>query len=133
MLTLIIGYPNAGKTTFSEKFENVVHFDKYNGKRPQGLAVVADMEDACVEGLFLTRKSRLEILDGRESPKICYWLDTPLEECIKRIGRPSRIVQSCAKQFEQPTYDEGWDKIIVVHMDGTETTKRKVKKKDGDE
>ena len=114
MLTLICGHPNAGKTTYSERFENVLHFDEYLGRYADGYAIAAGMDDVVVEGLFQKRKTRLELLDALadHSPKVCIWVDTPTEVCKARPDFKGRA------RMEPPTLDEGWDEMIVIRGDG---------------
>lgn len=117
MLTLICGLPNAGKTTYSERYANVVHSDDYPSSRKL-LALVSDIsDDACVEGIFVTSHSRRLLLksypgDGAE----CIFLDTPMEACVEREdrGRSTIFIRNCASVLEYPSYDEGWDDILIV-------------------
>ena len=117
MPILIIGLPRAGKTTYSTRFENVVHADEY-----PGLAVYDAMKNASVcEGIFATRQSRklaLEAWKGKERT-VCVWLDTPLAVCLARKGRSERVIQINAERFQPPTYAEGWDEIIRITAEDT--------------
>lgn len=124
-MTLICGIPNAGKTTFSAQYGSVIHFDRIphknvneQFKRCNELAAQSN-GDVCVEGVYNRRKRRLELLEAvkdKQGKRICIWLDTPIEICLKREnrGRPSFIISDNAKIFEPPTLDEGWDEIIIV-------------------
>ena len=113
MLTAIVGNPNAGKTTYSQRFKNVLHFDDYLGRYAEGYAVAANMEDITVEGLFQSRNTRIELLDAlaHHSPKVCIWIDTPAEVCKARPDFKGRA------RMEPPTLDEGWDEIIRIRGD----------------
>lgn len=111
MLTAIIGHPNAGKTTYSGRFENVIHFDDYlGGHYADGYALAATMEHVTVEGLFQRRKTRIELLDAlaHHSHKRCIWLDVPPEVCMRRPNFRGRAF------MEPPTLDEGWDEIVRI-------------------
>ena len=117
MLTLICGLPNAGKTTYSERYANVIHSDDYPKSRDL-LALVSDiLEDVCVEGIFVTAHSRRRLLESYlgDSAK-CIFLDTPMDVCIEREnrGRSTMLIRNCASVFEYPSYDEGWDDILIV-------------------
>ena len=124
MITLICGLPNAGKTTYSAKHNNVIHFDEVSRKGDQfrrcnHLAKHTE-GDVCVEGVYNSARRRKELIEAckDKSPKICIWLDTPLEECVRREEsyrkRPLTIVYMEHDNFEEPTLDEGWDEIVVI-------------------
>lgn len=116
MLLLICGYPNAGKTTYSQKFDNVIHLDDY--KHPSKICKeVSTMTNVVVEGIYLTNKMRVQLLSAYQGKyKKCIFLDVPLSECIKREtrGRKSFVFENFAKSFEPPTLDEGWDEIVII-------------------
>lgn len=115
-MILIIGRPNAGKTTYSAKFDKVIHLDDFPWKNDRfhncNLAVAEADEDTVTEGIYTTRKRREEWLAVAKGRKVCIWLDTPLEECIARNSRGRSIFSM--RHVEPPTYDEGWDEIIVI-------------------
>ena len=135
MLTLICGIPNAGKTTYSSKYDNVIHLDDMHirGGKYNNCNILAGKTegDVVVEGVYVTAKQRRELISSciRKSPKICIWIDTPLDVCIEREKkyrkRPSCVVRGHHYKFEQPTYDEGWDEIIVIQGDKKWLTKNK--------
>ena len=122
-IKLICGRSRAGKTTYSKHIHNVIHLDNYGiGDRPYPKVIdkVRQMdEDVTVEGIYDTAERRMALLDAfrGDGKKTCIWLDTDLDEIERRFGRwkPS----SLPHKFEPPTYDEGWDEIIVV-KDGKE-------------
>ena len=116
MLTLICGIPNAGKTTYSQKYDNVIHLDDVQ-RTSVICEMVANEEDVCVEGAFLDSRRRRKIADAYKGKKVCIWLNTPLDECIAREnrGRQKGLFRVCAEGFEPPTYAEGWDEIEVIH------------------
>ena len=125
-MVLICGIPNAGKTTFSKKYENVIHVDDFAKIRKErgdkkltlGDFVAEASEDICVEGV-MWRKANRESLVKRcgKKRKVCIWLDTPLEICIEREtrGRSRVFFEHEYAHFEPPTYSEGWDEIIIIH------------------
>lgn len=89
MIILICGLPNAGKTTFSARFSKVVHFDECPMPRREVFEqIIAKAQgDICAEGVCNSSKSRLSFLHAvshKQERKVCIWLDTPLEECIRR-------------------------------------------------
>ncbi len=123
MIVLIIGLPNAGKTSYSKRFSGVIHFDEYMGKYKEGFRALEQKDGAVVEGLFLTGKVRLQLLEScrHMGKKTCVLLDTPIDLCLTRsaLGRDESVVLRSSKIFEPPTYDEGWDEIIIIR-DGAE-------------
>ena len=119
---LICGIPNAGKTTYSERFCNVIHYDEIREYgRCAELASKTD-GDVVVEGIFIKASQRRHLIKvcKDKSPKVCIWIDTPLEECKRREDnyrkRPLHMVESYCESFEPPTLDEGWDEIIHLHF-----------------
>ena len=123
MITLITGLPNAGKTTYSARYENVIHLDDFpqvgdGGKYDRCNRQAAARENAVVEGVYNTCELRAKLLDvcKQHDRKVCVWLDTPAEICKQREnrGRPTAIVDVQEKMFQPPTLDEGWDEIVVV-------------------
>lgn len=115
-MTLICGLPNAGKTTYSQRYQNVIHLDDFpRNKFLNCNAFVSTQDDCVVEGIYNLRCRRLRLLESYHgsAPRICIWIDTPLEERLKREtrGRPSSVINS---GFQPPTLDEGWDEIIIV-------------------
>lgn len=127
-MTLIIGLPNSGKTTYSEKFRNVIHFDDVPHTFPEDWfsncnKMASEAEgDVCVEGVYNDRNNRILLLDAvknKGGKNVCIWIDTSVEECLRREQngrrRPPEIVTKHANTFEPPTLDEGWDEVIVIN------------------
>ena len=124
-MILICGIPNAGKTTYSQRFDNVIHMDDVASKGralSRILKIVStSKEDVCIEGVFISAHQRKQLVDAcnHEWKNICIWLDTPLEECIKREnrGRKSNLMQNCYACMQPPTFAEGWDEIVIIRGD----------------
>lgn len=124
MLTLICGLPNAGKTTYSSKYDTVIHFDDIPRKGGQfencNKRASEVKGDVCVEGVYNSARRRKQLLEAckHQDRKVCIWIDTPLEECIRREceyrKRPIGMVHAHRKSFEPPTLEEGWDEVIVI-------------------
>lgn len=122
MLTLICGLPNSGKTTYSKRYENVIHYDAIpHITLEEHYANCHDLVasatgDICVEGVYgsaFWRKQLIATYNG-EDRKVCVWINTPYEECLNRRSKPRFIVEANKRIFEPPTLDEGWDEIIEV-------------------
>ena len=124
MLILICGLPNAGKTTHSSKYDTVIHLDDMphkGGQFENCNRIASEMKgDVCVEGVYNSVKNRKRLLKAckHQEKKVCIWIDTPLEECVRRESeyrkRPINMVRTHYKLFEKPTLDEGWDEVIVI-------------------
>ncbi|MBO7733980.1 MAG: hypothetical protein J6S67_15555 [Methanobrevibacter sp.] len=119
-MILICGIPNAGKTTYSSLFKKVIHCDDVTGRNQlvKIVAMVKDDPEICVEGVYEKAEDRKKLVDACSKKSKCIWLDTPLDECIKREingrNRSVHMVQWSSEDFEPPTYDEGWDEIEVI-------------------
>ena len=111
MGVLICGLSNAGKTTYSKRFDDVIHYDNVGGTTRQRLEYIvneAAKREVCVEGVYNEAFRRAELANAMQGRKVCIWLDTPIDVCRQRPNfRGTRI-------FEPPTLDEGWDEIIII-------------------
>lgn len=132
MITLICGRCQAGKTTYSKRFENVIHLDtvaiRGRDRYPKVLEIVSrQMDDIIVEGVYEKAEYRTELLHAYKGfGARCIWIDTPVEVIAERMQ--SRFSHPHMKQneylvvpkhFEPPTYSEGWDEIIILKGDET--------------
>ena len=120
-MILICGLPNAGKTTFSQRYENVIHFDEVKGgrhRRDKVIEMVSADNDLVVEGVYDKAKDRKHLAETSKAKNTCIWLDVSVDECLKRESkyrqRGEHLVIWCAESFEPPTLDEGWDEIIIL-------------------
>lgn len=129
MLTLICGRSRAGKTTYSQRFEDVLHCDsvraKCGEKYPKIYEIVSQHNgDIVLDGLFETAEKRIGLLNAYkgDAPKRCIWLDTDIITVALRStnGRSSDPKYARPNVFEPPTYSEGWDEIIIIR-EGDET------------
>lgn len=121
-MILIIGHPNAGKTTYSAQFDNVFHLDDFPLSKFLNCNKAVSKTDGnvVVEGIYNLRCRRerlLEAVKNKKCERVCIWLDVDIEECIRREtrGRTQSVVEN--DFFEAPTFDEGWDKIIHIKGD----------------
>lgn len=114
MIRLICGRSRAGKTTYSQRFDNVVHLDdmsKRCGERyPKVLEIVSGVtDDITVEGIYELASQRMELLKAYQGEgAVCIWLDTPVD-VIK-----ARAMTVLPRTFEPPTKAEGWDEVIRI-------------------
>lgn len=113
MLTLICGMPRAGKTTYSQRFDNVIHID-FTGYPKAKMLVGGTTDDIVVEGVCEHPQMREKFINAYKGQgKRCIWIDTPLEV---RKQRPMWHLYN-GLTFEPPTLDEGWDEIIIIRGD----------------
>ena len=124
MLTLICGFPRAGKTTYSRQFEGlceVVHLDtcgRYSGVRKR---IERSQGSVVVDGIYDTADRRTDLLQAYKGQGArCVWIDTPLEVRKARHGYIGRN-----EHFEPPTFAEGWDEIIRITNYERSSLKRK--------
>ena len=114
-MILIMGLPNSGKTTFSEMFDNTVHYDEIMNDK--NLLHIISHSDIC-EGIFNTSKSRRKILEeNTDNFNVCVWMDTPLDVCLSRESKRGRGIGVVLHQYdilEPPTLDEGWNIIVII-------------------
>lgn len=120
-MILITGIPNAGKTTYSHRYDNVVHYDEVKGgrhRRDKVIEAVSADNDVVVEGVYDKAKDRKRLVETSKAKNTCIWLDVSVDECLKRESkyrqRGEHLVIWCAESFEPPTLDEGWDEIIII-------------------
>ena len=110
MITLICGYPRAGKTTFSERFKKAIHLDTdglYDGVLRK---TKHRTDDVVVEGVYNRQRQRMALLSAYKGEGCrCIWIMTSKEIRQQRTGRRIHDVP-----FEPPTYSEGWDVIIII-------------------
>lgn len=113
MITLICGYPRAGKTTYSQTYNNVIHLDDFGIDPYSGVEnyVKHARGDIVIDGVYQRKNTRMKLLhyytgDGKRT---CIWIDTPKE--IRQIRTKRKV---CDFPFDPPSYDEGWDEIIVI-------------------
>ena len=122
MLTMICGLPNAGKTTFSRQYDNALHQDDI-GTISRIIDVIENMDDVIIEGYFGRRNERERVIKTHKGYAKCIFLDISVEEsiCRENRNRHPQILRNSARFFEPPTYDEGWDEIIIIEDNNDES------------
>lgn len=116
-MILICGLPRAGKTTLSEKYENVIHLDRV-GTYSCVNSEVSTKRDMTVDGVYDNKLSRTMLLRAsKDERNICIWVNTDLDT-VKKRGN------TYFHRFEPPTLDEGWDEIIMIRGDNVESIHR---------
>lgn len=134
MVTVYVmcGVPGSGKTTTSKKmteelglerfsFDEMHCFSLESFMRPalealqQGRSVVLDTVNLRVN----VRKKVLQAMAGIPCKKVVVYMDTSLDECIRRNANreahlPEHVIQSTYRALQKPTLDEGWDEVQEV-------------------
>ena len=85
MITLICGLPNAGKTTYSKNYTNVIHYDEvphvtFNEHLENTFQLIQNTSgDICIDGGFISINERKKLLSltNNHDTKICVWIKTP--------------------------------------------------------
>lgn len=122
MIKLICGRSRAGKTTYSKRYDDVIHLDLCGGLTncyDKALEKVRAKEgDVIMDGVYNTIERRTALLEAYKGggEKVCIWLDTPLEVIEQRFfgkWKPMNLPHL----FEPPTLDEGWDEIVIIRGD----------------
>ena len=116
-MKLICGRSRAGKTTYSQQYNNVIHLDDFGiiyKSYDNVLKYIKENnpDNIIIEGIYDTAELRTSLLNACKcsGKKTCIWLDTPWEIIEKRF----MFVKPKFRPFEPPTYTEGWDDIIVI-------------------
>ena len=135
MITLICGRCNAGKTTYSMRFDDVIHLDLVarSGREryPKILELVSQRtDDVVVDGVYEKTEYRTDLINAyKGNGTRCIWLDTPVEiiaersipRCARSHVKPHGFI-AIPRHFDEPTLDEGWDEIIIIR--GNENVER---------
>lgn len=118
MLILICGVGRSGKTTYSEKFNGVIHLDLM-GHLPDRYDnvnnIISDKNDVVIEGIYNLKEQRMNLIRAyKGTTKKCIWLN-PEESIVKNRLKHDKIPVIISHfEFEPPTLEEGWDEIIIL-------------------
>lgn len=129
-MTLIVlcGLPNAGKTTYSKNYDNVIHIDDIRFTEYDQLMVelserinnAFNANDTVVlDGICCSNSMRKRILSLFDDSiyKKCIFIDISEEDMLKREDRNRHKFELFAIShfFQKPTLDEGWDEIVTIN------------------
>ena len=138
MIIVLCGIPGSGKTTLAKtlqgklySFDELVTVNTIEGHEETQKQMYKDIqidllngETVIVDHLLITRDKRKELLSyvPSDCKKICYVLNTPLEDCLERNRNrenrlPDFVITQSAGKYEIPTLDEGWGEIIKYEED----------------
>lgn len=130
-LYVMCGIPASGKSTKSRQmaeeyglsrfsYDEMRCFHQWDFIRPavealqNGESVIMDSTNLRITG----RKSILESMMDIPCRKIVIYMNTSLEECLRRNeNREARLqdfmIESAYRALQPPTLNEGWDEIIL--------------------
>lgn len=129
-LYVVCGSAGSGKSTFSkrnaEEYDMVRYsFDElgcFQHKElvPYIIEALQNEGNVIVDALFTRISQRKLILEATKDincKRILIYMDTPLEECLRRNAQrpnplPDFMVRDIYNSIEPPTLDEGWDEIL---------------------
>lgn len=139
MLHVLCGIPGSGKTTLSKQLteaQNAVlycydkipyaHYPrKQEAVRNRMYSQIADNlangKNVVCDHLHITKTERHNVLAAVSHVacrKVLHVMQTPLCVCIERVRNrerfnvPEDAIEICARAYEDPSLDEGWDEII---------------------
>ena len=131
-MIILCGAPGSGKTTIAKRIEKEYGMVRYSMDELHLLEhselicfVVTSLQqeqDTVVDALYTKlewRKTILEAIKNFKCTKTLIYVDTPLDECIRRNkcrrnSLPDFVIERVYNSIEPPTLDEGWDEIIYV-------------------
>ena len=147
MIHLLIGIQGSGKTTFSKVLSKKLNCQivSSDGTRnlhptwtedliwPEIYRLIAEEvrngKDVIFDATNITQKVRKRFIDNMkehldEFHLAAYFIDTPLDECIKRVEirntlpneriLPIEVISSYHNSLIMPTFDEGFEEINIV-------------------
>lgn len=127
---VMCGVPGSGKTTHSRRMAEEFNLKRFSFDemrclclaefmRP-ALEAIRDGKSVILDSTNLRVNVRAKILQAlKDIPckKIAVYMDTPLEECLRRNAKREVRLQDCIiestyRSLQPPTLDEGWDEIL---------------------
>lgn len=131
---IFIGIQASGKTTFYNKyFSNYVHINldtlkKRSRERTLLNKCIESGDSFVVDNTNPTREDRqryFNVLKGHDYEIHGYYFKSSIEDCLlrnsKREGKariPDVGVRATFKKLEYPSYEEGFDKLYFVAIEG---------------
>lgn len=120
MIIFVYGYPNSGKTTYSNRYEQVIRLDDYNFEQKISDYILENFDlskDICIEGdICLDRYKRKHFYDSALSslgvPTECIFMNTDPAICEARESRGRNM--KCTRPIDLADRSEGWDYITEI-------------------
>jgi predicted kinase len=131
-LYVMCGIPGSGKSTLSKRLaeeRGLMRFSfdemKCYTTRQFLLPVVAALQEGksvVMDSTHLRESGRRSILQSVRNircRKVCVFMDTPFDECLRRNANrmavvPVVMVNSMYRSLQPPTLEEGWDEILII-------------------
>ena len=133
-IIIMVGYPGAGKTTYSNDNFDSDHYIILDGdslktgpKVVKALKIELNGDKSIVvdvTNMTLNRRNPLMKLAKEKDIKVkCVWFDLDIKTCLARVksryedgGKkiPPVALYSLRKNYVEPTLDEGFAEIIIV-------------------
>lgn len=130
-LYVMCGIPGSGKSTKSKQLAEEYNLTRFSFDemgcyttrqflRPV-VAALQNGKDVIIDSTHLKTKSRkviFQTIGDISCRKICVFMNTPFDECLRRnANRDARVpdiaMETLNNSIEPPTLDEGWDEIIL--------------------
>ena len=129
-LIVLCGAPGSGKTTVSKQLQKQrdtirYSFDEMHCFRhieliPHIKQSLENGNNVVVDSTYAIKMVRTDLLEAIKDincKRILVFMNTPLDECIRRNAQrknplPQYIVEGIYKTIQPPTLDEGWDEIL---------------------
>lgn len=145
MLTLMIGYPGSGKSTFASVINDSIIissdtirkelygdeaiqgdpskvfdilYKKLDKELKSGTNVVLDATNICKKD----RERAIKMAKNACRKVRAYVMDTPIAACVRRNDLrdrkvPDHVFDKMIKKYEEPTLSEGFDEIVKITPD----------------
>ena len=129
------GIPGSGKSTFSRSLAQEKQLERFSFDEMNYYSVnkfihsslknVHDGKSIVIDSTNIYRNDREKILRDVQDvncKKVLVYMNTPLKECLYRNAHrearlPDHIVNRLHTELQKPTFDEGWDEMIIVEED----------------
>ena len=131
-LYVMCGIPASGKSTLSKKIASDYGITRFSLDEmgyirqhriiPYIIDALENGDSVVADSLYTIKEWRKELLEAVkeiECKRILVYMDIPLNVCIQRNRNrdnplPDYCIENEFEHFENPSLDEGWDKIIHV-------------------
>lgn len=138
-LYTMVGLPGSGKSTFAKNHPEciVVSSDAVRAELfgdeavqsdPKRVFAIVDSRvcdalndghDVIYDATSLTKKIRHDIIHTFKAEHIAVFVNTPVDECIRRDALRTRtvgaeVIHNMAARLVVPTLEEGFDSIIII-------------------
>lgn len=132
MLNLIVfcGIPASGKTTLSKQVAEEYKANRYSFDEmhclqhkeliPYIKQFLKNGNNVVVDSTYTLKRARTDLLEAVkdiECRKTLIFMNTPLDECIRRNKQrkhpvSQHLVEAISSSMQPPSIDEGWDEIL---------------------